>query len=325
MKKALITGITGQDGSYLAELLLAKGYEVHGIVRRSTFENANKLLNLSNVLQKIKIHICAIHDHLSLYKLITLVKPDECYHLAASSFVSYSFEDEASIISTNFNPTHYLLSSIKELNPNCKFYLAGSSEMFGEADSTPQNEETKFNPRSIYGISKVSSHYVVKKYRDEYGLYACTGICYNHESPRRYHTFVTRKITSGVAKIVTGQTDRIELGNINAIRDWGYAPDYVEAMWSMLNNPNGPKDYVIATGIRHTVKDVLETAFCSVNLDYENYIEINSNFFRPPEKSPLIGDSSKIKQDLSWEPKKKFADIIQEMVIHDLKILKGDN
>ncbi|GIW23071.1 MAG: GDP-mannose 4,6-dehydratase [Candidatus Sericytochromatia bacterium] len=319
MKKALITGINGQDGSYLAEFLLEKGYQVHGIVRRSSIENASKLYNLKNILDKIYLHSCNIENQLSVYKIISEIKPDECYHLAAFSFVSYSFDDETNIISTNFNSTHFLLSSIKELVPECKFYFAGSSEMFGNTDESPQNENTKFNPRSIYGISKLSSYYLVKNYRERFGLFCCTGIAYNHESPRRDYSFVTRKISSGISKILRKEIDRIELGNINAIRDWGYAPDYVKAMWLMLNKNDKAEDFIISTGIGHTVEDLLKIAFDYINKDYREYIHINSNFFRESEKTPLIGDNSKIKNKLNWENTKNIKDIIIEMIENDIK------
>jgi GDPmannose 4,6-dehydratase len=322
MKKALITGINGQDGSYLAELLLEKGYEVHGVIRQSSIENQQKISFLKNNFDQLKLHVCSLNNHLSIYKLLDAIRPDECYHLAAASFVSYSFEDEASILATNLNPTHFFLSSIKELVPKCKFYFAGSSEMFGNIDVVPQQETTRFNPRSIYGISKLASHYVVKNYREHHGLYACTGFCYNHESPRRNHAFVTRKITSGTAKIYLNQEQKIQLGNIDAIRDWGYAPEYVEAMWMMLNNPGGPKDYIIATGIPHTVRDLLDIAFSLVGLDYTKYIEINNNFFRPGEQIPLLGDASNIHKDLGWQPKTKFETIIEEMLLNDINLLK---
>ncbi|HAR62478.1 MAG: GDP-mannose 4,6-dehydratase [Candidatus Margulisiibacteriota bacterium] len=323
-KKAIITGINGQDGSYLAELLLAKGYEVHGIVRRSSLENDKKLVNLKNSMDKIELHHCSMEDHLSLYKLISHIIPDECYHLAASSFVSYLFDDELSIVNTNFNATHYLLSSIKELVPNCRFYFAGSSEMFGEPETSPQDEECRFNPRSIYGISKLASYYVTKNYREQYGLYCCTGITYNHESPRRGHSFVTRKITSGVAKIVMGKARKLELGNLDTVRDWGYAPDYAQAMWLMLNNPLGPKDYVISTGIGHTVKNFLDVAFSLKGLDYRDYVEVNQKYFRPAEKKCLIGNSSLIKEELGWMPTKKFEDIITDMVLGDIDLLSNN-
>jgi GDPmannose 4,6-dehydratase len=222
MKRALITGISGQDGSYLAELLLTKGYEVHGIVRREALEDfSHRLSNLKNVKDQITLHVGALDNHLSMHRVIGGVKPDECYHLAASSFVSYSFEDESSILNTNFNGTHYLLSSIKELVPNCRFYFAGSSEMFGHTSITPQNEHTPFNPRSIYGISKLASYHLVCNYRQRYGLHGYTGILYNHESIRRSHQFVTRKITSSVAQIKLGKNKKISLGNTKVVRDWG--------------------------------------------------------------------------------------------------------
>lgn len=322
MKKALITGINGQDGSYLAELLLKKGYEVHGVVKRSSIENTTKMVNLQHILHKIKLHTCSLDNQLSIYKLFILIKPDECYHLAASSFVSYSFEDEMSIISSNFTSTHYILSSIKEICPKCRMYFAGSSEIFGSPYNVPQNEDTKFNPRSMYGISKLASYHVVKNYREHHGIYSCTGFTYNHESPRRGHAFVTRKITSGVAKIYLGLVKNIVLGNIDAQRDWGYAPEYVEAMWRMLNNSKGPKDYIIATGVSHTVRDLLQIAFSSVGLDYQKYVDINAEFFRPGEQIPLVGDASKIYEDLEWRSTTGFEDIIQEMVSEDVKLLK---
>ena len=322
MKKALITGINGQDGSYLAELLLKKGYEVHGIVRRSSIENVTKMSNLKKKLHEIKIHTCSIDDHLSIYKLIAIIRPDECYHLAASSFVSYSFEDEASIISANFTSTHYILSSIMEICPQCRVYFAGSSEIIGNPDHAPQNEETKFNPRSMYGISKLASYHVVKNYREHHGIYACTGFTYNHESPRRGEAFVTKKITAGVAKIYLGLEKSIVLGNIDAVRDWGYAPEYVEAMWRMLNNPKGPQDYIIATGVPHTVQDLLQVAFSTVGLDYKKHVNINKDFFRPSEQIPLIGDATRIYEDLGWRFKTEFEDIVQEMVFKDIEICK---
>lgn len=325
VKKALITGINGQDGSYLAELLLNKGYEVHGTIRRTAIENVNRMVNLNHIRNKIHLHICQLDNHLAIYKLIAQIKPDECYHLAAASFVSYSFEDETSIINSNFNSTHFLLSSIKELVPDCKVYFAGSSEMFGYALNSPQDENEKFNPRSIYGISKVASYYVVKNYRERFNLYTCTGITYNHESPRRGYAFVTRKITSTVAKIYLGYEKCLELGNVNTQRDWGYAPEYVEAMWRMLNKTNKPDDYIIATGKLHSVKDVLEVAFSSVGLKYESYLKINEDFYRPGENIPLAGNCEKIKNAIGWIAKKSFYEMIQEMVMNDIEILRGRN
>ncbi|MDR2723734.1 MAG: GDP-mannose 4,6-dehydratase [Holosporaceae bacterium] len=320
--RALITGINGQDGSYLAEYLLSQSYEVHGTIRASSLQNDRKLVNIKSIFEKIKIHQCSLEDYLSVYKLISEVKPDECYHLAASSFVNYTFCDETSVILTNFNSTCYLLSSIKELMPRCKFYFAGSSEMFGNADKSPQDEETKFNPRSIYGITKTSSFYVVKNYRECQNIYACTGIAYNHESPRRDFSFVTRKISQSVAKIYLGITSYIELGNIEAKRDWGYAPEYIVAMHNMLNNPRGPTDYIISTGLVYSVRYFLDLAFSVVNLRYEKYLKINSLFFRSLEKNDLIGNSIKIKNDLNWESKKKLEEVIEEMVLNDITLLK---
>jgi GDPmannose 4,6-dehydratase len=319
MKKALITGINGQDGSYLAEFLLENGYDVYGIIRRSSIENENKLKNIRNIIDKIKLYSCNIENHLSVYKIISEIKPNECYHLAAFSFVSYSFDDESSIISTNFNSTHFLLSSIKELVPECKFYFAGSSEMFGITDESPQNENTKFNPRSIYGISKASSYFLVKNYRERFGLFACTGISYNHESPRRNHSFVTRKISSGIANILKRNVKKIELGNIKAIRDWGYAPDYVKAMWLMLNKNDKPEDFVISTGIGHSVEDLLKFAFDYINKDYRDYIKINPELFRESEKYSLIGNNFKIKSKLKWSNTKSIKDVIIEMIENDIR------
>jgi GDPmannose 4,6-dehydratase len=228
-----------------------------------------------------------------------------------------------SIVASNFNNTHCLLSSIKELVPACKFYFTGSSEMFGDADSSPQTEETRFNPRSIYGIAKLASYHLVKRYRDQYGIFACTGIAYNHESPRRGHAFVTRKITSTAAKIYLGLATELELGSLDAVRDWGYAPEFIEAMWRMLNLAKEPRDYVICTGLTHTVRDVLQVAFATLNLDYRQYVKVNKDFVRPPERIVLTGKYDKIKQDLGWEPTKKFEDMITEMVYHDLNLLRG--
>ena len=319
MKRALITGISGQDGSYLTELLLTKGYEVHGIVRREALEDsAHRLSNLRNVIDQIILHTGSLENHLSLHRIIGNIKPHECYHLAASSFVSYSFEEESSILNTNFNGTHYLLSSIKELAPDCRFYFAGSSEMFGHANITPQNEQTPFNPRSIYGISKLASYHLVCNYRHRYGLYGCTGILYNHESICRPHQFVTRKITSAVAQIKSGKNIRISLGNIKSVRDWGYAPDYVYAMWLMLN-ADTPTDYVVATGINHSVQELVKFAFDYIEVDYNDYIELEDSFYRESETIPLCGDSSKIEKELGWKQTKTFREVIVEMIEADLK------
>ncbi|MBO4439083.1 MAG: GDP-mannose 4,6-dehydratase [Spirochaetaceae bacterium] len=318
MKKALITGINGQDGSYLAELLLSKGYEIYGVVRRESIENSKKMENIAHLLNQIKIVTCQLENSLAVYKLFNEIKPDECYHLAASSFVSFAVEDDLSIMMNNFTTTHNILLSVLELCPACHIYFAGSSEIFGNATEYPQSEKTPYNPRSVYGISKLSSHSLIKNYRERFNLFACTGFTYNHESPRRGRTFVTRKVTSSVADIVHGKQDFIELGNIQAKRDWGYAPEYVQAMYLMLQNKT-PKDYVISTGILHTVEDLLKIAFDTVDLDYHKYLRINESFIRPGEKIPLVGDSSLIYKDLGWKAKKPFNEIIEEMVRSDLK------
>jgi len=322
LKKALITGINGQDGSYLAELLLQKGYEVHGIVRRDAMEDpVHRLANIRHILETITLHVGAVDNHLSIYKIVSEVRPDECYHLASSSFVSYSFEDESSIVSNNFTATHSLLSSIKELVPACRVYFAGSSEMFGDVNHAPQTEATPFNPRSVYGISKLAAFHLARNYRAHHKIFVATGILYNHESPRRGYQFVTRKISLTVAKIHLGLADRLELGNIEALRDWGYAPDYVAAMHAMLQQEN-PEDFVIATGVLHSVRDFLSRAFSVVGLDYQPYTCTNPNHFRPSEVVPLCGDAGKAKRCLGWAPTRTFDQIVEEMVISDIDKLK---
>ena len=323
MKKvALITGITGQDGSYLAELLLQKGYEVHGFVRQKTLEDkAHKLVNIAHIIDKLNLHTGTIDNHLSVYKIISKILPNECYHLAAASFVSYSFDDESSVLTSNFNSTHYLLSSIKELCPTCKFYFAGSSEMFGDVGVFPQSEATLFNPRSIYGIAKLASYHLVKNYRKQHGIFAATGILYNHESPRRGYEFVTRKIVSMVVRIHLGLQDFIELGNIEAKRDWGYAPDYVNGMWKILNYEEAD-DFVLATGTLHSVKEFLEIAFGYFNLDYRKYLKTNPDYFRPLEEVHLVGNPSKAKLKLAWESTKNLQEIIEEMIESELKLVQ---
>lgn len=313
MKKAIITGITGQDGSYLAEFLLNKGYEVHGIVRRESFEDEKKLINIKKIKNKLFLHEGSLNDHLSIYKIFSKVLPDECYHLSASSFVNYSFNDEFQTMNNNFNSTHYLLSTIRELKKECKFYFAGSSEMFGEPNVSPQTEETPFNPKSIYGISKVSSYYLLKNYRDKEDIFACTGIMYNHESPKRGSQFVTKKIISSAIEIKLGLKDKLYLGNLDAKRDWGYAPDYVKAMWSILQYDQ-PDDFIIATGKLHTVREFLDIAFSYLELDYKKYVEVDPKFFRASEHNPLCGNPNKIKKMIGWENSKNLEKIIKEMI-----------
>jgi GDPmannose 4,6-dehydratase len=320
-KVALITGISGQDGSYLADLLLSKGYEVHGLVRSASWDTATaKLTHLQHIRDRVTLHVGGIENHLFLYKLIRQLQPDELYHLAASSFVSYSFDDEFSILNTNFTGTHHLLAVLKECAPKCRFYFAGSSEMFGDAESAPQDEKTPFNPRSVYGIAKLASYHLVRNYRDKYGLFTSTGILYNHESPRRGTQFVTRKITSTAAKIKLGMETKLALGNLDALRDWGYAPDYVQAMWLMLQQDQC-EDYVIATGKTHSVRQFVEYAFECVGLDYRKYVETDPRFFRPSEATPLVGNSAKARTKLKWTSNRDLQSIIREMVESDLALL----
>lgn len=319
MKKALITGITGQDGSYLSELLLEKGYEVHGIVRRVALESPRaRMWRILPILDKIRLHNGSMESYASIFDVVSEVKPDECYHLAAQSFVSYSFEDEFSTINTNLNGTHYVLSSIKRQAPECKFYFAGSSEMFGHVKETPQNEETPFHPRSPYGVSKMAGFELTRNYREAYGLFALSGILFNHESPRRGAEFVTRKISSAAATIKLGLEKKVRLGNVEAKRDWGHARDYVRAMWLMLQQDE-PEDFVIATGKSHTVGEFLDIAFRHVDLDYRDYLVIDDQLYRPSEVYALQGDASRAHRKLNWHPTIVFEDLVKEMVNGDLE------
>jgi GDPmannose 4,6-dehydratase len=320
-KRALITGITGQDGSYLAEILLSNGYEVHGAVRRVALEDPeHRLSRLSPVRDRVKLHAASLESFASVYQLVAKVAPDECYHLAAQSFVSYSFDDEFSTLNTNINGTHFLLSAVKDLVPKCRFYFAGSSEMFGKAEELPQTEHTRFHPRSSYGISKVCGFELTRNYREAYGMHASNGILFNHESPRRGFEFVTRKITSGVARILAGHSENLPLGNLEAKRDWGHAREYVEAMWLMLQQPE-PDDYVIATGETHSVRDFVELAFGHVGLDYRTYVTTDPTLFRPAEVNLLLGDSTKARNKLGWAPTTTFETLVREMVDADCRAL----
>lgn len=321
MKRALITGVNGQDGSYLAELLLAEGYEVHGMVRRDALEDpAHRLINIEGIRKDIRLHAGSLDNHHSIHKVVAAARPDECYHLASSSFVSYSFEDESSIVANNFTATHALLSSFKAVVPECRVYYAGSSEMFGDAKVSPQNETTPFYPRSVYGISKLAAFHLARNYREHHRMFVSAGILYNHESPRRGHQFVTRKISSTVAKIKLGLAQGLALGNLDARRDWGYAPDYVRAMRAMLRK-DSPGDYVIATGETHSVREFLKAAFSVVDLDYERYVTVSPEYFRPGEAVPLCGDATKARDELGWRPTKRFSQIVEEMVQADLRLL----
>jgi len=318
MKKALITGITGQDGSYLAELLLSEGYEVHGIVLRSEIEDpVRSLARLSGFIENLKLHVGSIESYPSLHAVFEQVSPDECYHLAASSFVSYSFDDEFSVFNTNINGTHNVLSALKNASPRCRFYFAASSELFGRARTSPQNEDTPFNPRSAYGITKMTGYYLTSNYRENYGIFACNGIAYNHESPRRGFEYVTRKISRGAALIKAGLQEKLALGNLEAVRDWGYAPDYVRAMWLMLQQDT-PRDYVIATGVGHSIREFCQRAFDHVGLDYREYVIFDQKFYRPVEEVPLIGDATRATRELDWHPSIQFPELVQLMVDEDL-------
>ncbi len=320
-KRALITGITGQDGSYLAELLLQKGYSVHGIVRRVALEDPeHRLSRLQPIRSQVELHAASLESYASVHQAVGKARPDECYHLAAQSFVSYSFDDEFSTLNTNINGTHYLLSAVKNLAPECRFYFAGSSEMFGKADEAPQNERTRFHPRSTYGISKVAGFDLTRNYREAYAMHASSGILFNHESPRRGYEFVTRKITSGVARILAGKAAALPLGNLEAKRDWGHAREYVEAMWLMLQQAE-PDDYVVATGETHSVREFVELAFSHVGLDYREYVKSDPDLFRPAEVNLLLGDSSKARASLGWASGVRFESLVREMVEEDCRAL----
>src|SRR4029077_10771605 len=267
-RKAFITGITGQDGSYLAELLVSKGYEVHGLVRRVALEDSRHRLGpIAAHRHRLVLHAGSLESFPSLYQIVRRVQPDECYHLASQSFVSYSFDDEFSTLNTNINGTHYLLAAVKEAAPACRFYFAGSSEMFGKVEEIPQTELTRFHPRSAYGISKVAGFDLTRNYREAYGIHASSGILFNHESPRRGFEFVTRKITSGIAQILAGNRSELALGNLDARRDWGHAADYVEAMWLMWQHDKAD-DFVVSTGETHSVREFVSVAFELAGLDY---------------------------------------------------------
>ena len=320
-KVALITGITGQDGSYLAELLLLKGYWVHGVVRdksqiseKSILENIENIQNHSN----LKLHECSIVDEGSITELFNMVMPDEVYHLAAQSNTVRSFSNEWDTFETNTKSTVLLLSIILKFKPNTKFYFAASSELFGDAIESPQNEFTPFRPNSPYGISKLAGFYMTQLYREKYSLFVCSGLCFSHESPRRSEIFVTRKITSTVAKIKYGIEKELRLGNLETKRDWGYSGDFVRAIWSMLQQSK-PADYVIGTGKNHTVLEFVEKAFKYVDLDWREYVVSDSTYFRPSEKNHWLADISKAKKDLNWQPEVSFEDLLEMMMEKDIE------
>jgi GDPmannose 4,6-dehydratase len=323
-KRALITGISGQDGSYLAELLLEKGYEVHGIIRRSSSFNTDRIDHLYRDPHergvRLFTHYGDLSDSVALVKLLYELQPDEIYHLGAQSHVRVSFDIPEYTFDITGSGTVRLLEAIREAGVSPRFYQASSSEMFGVAPP-PQNEETPFHPRSPYGVAKVAAYWATVNYREAYDMFCVNGILFNHESPRRGETFVTRKISRAVARIAAGLQDKLFLGNLDAKRDWGYAPDFVEAMWLMLQAEK-PEDLVIATGETHTVREVVEIAFARGDLDWEPYVEIDPRYYRPSEVDVLLGDASKAKEKLGWEPKVRFRELVELMVDADVAALE---
>ncbi len=320
MKKALITGITGQDGSYLAEFLLEKGYEVHGMVRRSSTE---KFERISHIKHRLKLNQADLLDQFSLVKLMEEVQPDEIYNLAAMSFVPTSWNQP--ILTGEFTAIGVarMLEAMRKVCPEAKFYQASSSEMFGKVREVPQNENTPFYPRSPYGVSKVYGHYITVNYRESYDLYTVSGILFNHESPRRGKEFVTRKITDGVARIKLGLTDELRMGNLDSERDWGFAGDYVKAMWMMLQEDK-PDDYIIATGHAHSVRQFIQAAFDYVGLNPDDHVKMDPKFLRPAEVDHLVGDASKAKRILGWEPEVDFEGLVKLMLDADMERVKKE-
>ncbi len=321
-RRALITGITGQDGSYLAELLLAKGYEVHGLIRRSSSFNTGRIEHLYRDPHeegvRLLLHYSDLSDSSSLATTLNRLRPDEVYNLGAQSHVGVSFEIPEFTADTVATGTLRILETLRHADWPVRFYQAGSSEMYGNVVETPQTETTPFQPRSPYAISKLFAHWMTVEYRDAYGLFAANGILFNHESPRRGGTFVTRKVTRGIAAILGGQVDKVYLGNLDARRDWGYAPEYVEAMWLMLQQPE-PDDFVIATGEMHSVRELCETAFGLVGLDWQEHVEIDARYLRPTEVDELCGDTSKAARILGWHPRTTFDELVRIMLAADLE------
>jgi GDPmannose 4,6-dehydratase len=317
-KRALITGITGQDGSYLAEFLLDKGYEVFGVVRRSSAPN---LWRIEHILDRIELCPGDLLDQLSVARIIDRVAPNEVYNLGAMSFVPASWDQPILTAEYNSQAVTRVLEAIRQVDPKIRLYQASSSEMYGKVREVPQTELTPFYPRSPYGVSKVFGHYITVNYRESYGLYACSGILFNHESPRRGIEFVTRKVTDGVARIKLGLADSLALGNLDAKRDWGFAGDYVRAMWMMLQQDE-PDDYVISTGVAHSVQDLVDTAFAHADLDPAKYVKIDPAFLRPAEVEHLIGDCTKARERLGWSPDVDFNRLIEMMVDADVKRLE---
>lgn len=327
MKKALITGITGQDGSYLAELLLSKSYEVHGIIRRASTFNTERIDHLYQDPHingvRLFLHYGDIADSTNLIKLLYRIQPDEIYHLAAQSHVRVSFDIPEYTGDVTGLGTIRILEAIRETGSKAKFYQASSSEMYGKVQEVPQRETTPFYPRSPYGAAKVYAYWLTVNYRESYGMFACNGILFNHESPRRGETFVTRKVTRAAARIKAGLENKLYLGNLDARRDWGYAKEYVEAMWLMMQQTD-PDDYVIATGETHSVRDLLEAAFSYLGLDWHNHLEVDERYYRPAEVDLLIGDASKAKSKLKWEARTKFNDLVRLMIDADSEAAKKE-
>jgi GDPmannose 4,6-dehydratase len=318
-KRAIITGVTGQDGSYLAELLLEQGYQVTGIIRRLSHPNLDRIEHLRD---RIKLRPADLLDEMSLIRAIAEEEPDEFYNLAAMSFVPASWDQPLLTGEFNAQGVTRVLDAIRHVNPKIKVYQASSSEMFGKVREVPQTELTPFYPRSPYGVSKVFGHYITVNYRESYNLFACSGILFNHESPRRGLEFVTRKVSDGVARIKLGMQDKLFLGNIEAHRDWGFAGDYVRAMWLMLQQPT-PDDYVVATGEAHSVKELVQIAFSHVGLDWKKHVEVDPNLLRPAEVDHLIGNAAKARRNLGWEPSVTFEGLVGMMVDGDMERLTG--
>ncbi len=314
-KCALITGVTGQDGAYLTQLLLSKGYEVHGMVRRSSTENYERLGSLR---EQISLHQADLLDQLSLLRLIDRIQPDEIYNLAAQSFVPTSFEQP--LLTGEFTALGVtrVLEAIRQVNPKIRFYQASSSEMFGTVQEEPQTEKTPFWPRSPYGVAKVYGYWITVNYRESYDIFACNGILFNHESPLRGKEFVTRKISDAVARIKHGLQTELRLGNLDSLRDWGFAGDYVRSMWLMLNHTQ-PDDYVVATGLKHTVREFCELAFARAGLAWQDFVVVDPKFFRPADVHTLCGDATKARKILGWKPEVSFAELVQQMVDADLE------
>ena len=319
-KIALITGILGQDGSYLAELLLNKGYKVHGIVKKESFTDKKKFWRIKKIVKDLVLHNHNLDNLESFYSILEKVNPSEVYHLAGQSYDGHSFKNEFYTFKNNIDTTHYILSSINKFNNKIKFFFAGSSVMYGNAASSPQNEETIFNPVSAYGISKVTAYLLVKSYRSQFNFLGSTGILFNHESPRRDLYFVTRKISNGVARIKKGLQKKISLGNVNSSRDWGHAKDFVNAMWLMLQQ-NKPDDYVIGTGKKHSVLDFANKAFAHVGLNYKDFIDLDKNLIRSEKSDNRVADCTKAKKVLNWKPKFSFDQLVSDMVESDLELV----